>query len=124
MTAKTKIQIRDRIVELRRVRAGDLKAHAKNWRRHPERQQKAMRAVLKEIGFADALLAREPQIHIFPSEPYPFVEEKHWGLVEQLFGNDSRRLFVEGDDYCWHGVRTLEGLEAVRILREIALSAS
>jgi ParB-like chromosome segregation protein Spo0J len=41
------------------VRAGDLKANPKNWRRHPERQQKAMRAVLKEIGFADALLARQ-----------------------------------------------------------------
>jgi hypothetical protein len=59
MTKRSKIQIRDRIVELRRVRAGDLKANPKNWRRHPERQQKAMRAVLKEIGFADALLARQ-----------------------------------------------------------------
>ena len=27
-------------------------------------------------------------------------------------GSTSRRLFVEGDDYCWHGVRTLEGLKA------------
>jgi iron complex transport system substrate-binding protein len=69
-------------------------------------------------------LAREPGIHIFPSEPYPFAEEKHGDLVEHLFGKDSRRLFVEGDDYCWHGVRTLEGLEAVRILREIAIVAS
>src|SRR5262249_25935619 len=42
-----------------RVRAGDLIANPKNWRRHPERQRKAMRTVLKEIGYADALLARE-----------------------------------------------------------------
>src|SRR5215831_18073217 len=52
-------KIRDRIRELRRVRARELIANPKNWRRHPERQRKAMRAVLKEIGYADALLARE-----------------------------------------------------------------
>ena len=65
-------------------------------------------------------LAREPAIHLFPSEPYPFAEERHGALVEKVFGADSRRLFVEGDDYCWHGARTLEGLEAVRILRDFA----
>jgi ABC-type Fe3+-hydroxamate transport system substrate-binding protein len=55
-------------------------------------------------------LAREPEVHIFASEPYPFSEEKHGALVERLFGAHTRRLFVEGDDFCWHGVRTLEGL--------------
>ena len=47
----------DRIIELRRMRAGDLRANPKNWRRHPKAQQDAMRGVLKEVGFADALLA-------------------------------------------------------------------
>ncbi len=61
-------------------------------------------------------LAREPRVHIFPSEPYPFAEDKHGALVERLFGSHTRRVFVEGDDYCWHGVRTLEGLKAVKIL--------
>jgi len=51
--------IRDRIKELRRVPARDLIPNAKNWRKHPERQRKAMTAVLGEIGYADALLARE-----------------------------------------------------------------
>jgi ABC-type Fe3+-hydroxamate transport system substrate-binding protein len=55
-------------------------------------------------------LAREPEVHLFASEPYPFSEEKHGALVEKLFGTHTRRLFVEGDDFCWHGVRTLEGL--------------
>ena len=63
-------------------------------------------------------LARRPAVHIFPSEPYPFSEEKHGVLVEQLFGRDVRRLFVPGHDYCWHGVRTLEGLKAVASLQE------
>jgi ABC-type Fe3+-hydroxamate transport system substrate-binding protein len=61
-------------------------------------------------------LAREPQLHVFPSEPFPFAEEKHGALVEKLFGSHARRVFVEGDNYCWHGVRTLEGLRAVRSL--------
>ena len=61
-------------------------------------------------------LARTPQVHIFPSEPYPFTEEKHGALAERLFGSHTRRTFVDGDNYCWHGVRTLEGLKAVQSL--------
>ena len=51
--------IKDRIRELRRVRAGDLKPNPKNWRKHPQAQQDALRGVLAEIGYADALIARE-----------------------------------------------------------------
>src|SRR5437867_1443805 len=50
---------RDRIVELRRVRAGDLKKHPQNWRLHSTRQTEALRALLGEIGYAAALIARE-----------------------------------------------------------------
>ncbi len=53
------MQIRDRITELRRVRARDLKPNPKNWRTHPEQQRDALRGVLAEVGYADALLARE-----------------------------------------------------------------
>jgi ParB-like chromosome segregation protein Spo0J len=53
------VRIRDRIKELRRVPAAQLRPHPKNWRRHPQAQQDAMRGVLAEIGYADALLARE-----------------------------------------------------------------
>jgi len=53
------MMIRDRIRELRRVRAGDLRPHPKNWRTHPPAQQDALRGVLAEIGYAAALLARE-----------------------------------------------------------------
>jgi DNA modification methylase len=55
----TSLEIRDRVVELRRVRAGDLRENPRNWRRHPERQRRALRALLEEVGFADAILARE-----------------------------------------------------------------
>ncbi len=53
------MQIRDRIKEFRRVRASQLRPHPKNWRRHPQAQHDALRGVLAEIGYADALLARE-----------------------------------------------------------------
>jgi len=53
------MQIRDRIKELRRVRAADLVPNAKNWRTHPVAQRDALRGVLADIGYADALLVRE-----------------------------------------------------------------
>ena len=53
------MEIRDRVVELRRVRAKDLIPNKKNWRRHPKVQTKTLRGLLDEIGIAAALLARE-----------------------------------------------------------------
>jgi hypothetical protein len=53
------MQIRDRVKELRRVRAGDLTPNSRNWRTHPKAQQDALRGILAEVGYADALLARE-----------------------------------------------------------------
>ncbi len=58
-------------------------------------------------------LARGADMCLFASEPYPFRPEKHQAAVEGLFGKDRSLLFVDGDDYCWHGVRTLDGLKAV-----------
>lgn len=53
------LQIRDRIKELRRIRAGDLVPNPKNWRVHTKAQQEALCGLLKEVGYADALLVRE-----------------------------------------------------------------
>jgi hypothetical protein len=53
------MQIRDRIKELRRVTARELRPNPRNWRTHPEAQRDALRGVLAEIGYADALLVRE-----------------------------------------------------------------
>lgn len=53
------MKLRDRVKELRRVRAGDLKPHPKNWRTHSRHQQSVLRGVLSEVGLVDALLARE-----------------------------------------------------------------
>src|SRR3954451_16596749 len=53
------MEIRDRIKELRRVCAADLRPNPRNWRLHPPEQQDALRALLAEVGYAGALLARE-----------------------------------------------------------------
>lgn len=66
-----------------------------------------------------AALSRGADVHVFPSEPYPFRQEKHKELTERLFGKERVRLFVEGDDYCWHGVRTLDGLKAMKKLKSL-----
>lgn len=51
--------IRDRVRELRYVPAAELRAHERNWRRHPARQRDALRSALERIGFASAVLAYE-----------------------------------------------------------------
>src|SRR5262245_26092069 len=53
------MNIRNRIKGLRHIRAGDLRPHPKNWRKHPEEPQTARRGILAEVGFVDALMVRE-----------------------------------------------------------------
>ena len=53
------MKIRDRIKELRRVPASALRPNPKNWRTHPKEQADALRGTLAEIGFAEAVVARE-----------------------------------------------------------------
>ena len=51
--------IRDRIVDLRRVKASELLGNKRNWREHPQAQRDALQGILDEIGYIDALVARE-----------------------------------------------------------------
>jgi iron complex transport system substrate-binding protein len=60
--------------------------------------------------------AERPDVLFFPSEPYPF-SERHRPLLEAEFGRDIPLEFVDGDDSCWHGARTRQGLA---LMREIA----
>jgi len=53
------MQIKNRIKELRQVKASELLPNPKNWRTHPVEQSNALRGVLSEIGYADALIAYE-----------------------------------------------------------------
>lgn len=50
-------QIRNRVVGLRQVRAGDLVPHELNWRTHPDQQRRILQGLLDQVGYADALIA-------------------------------------------------------------------
>ena len=49
--------IRNRIVEIRKMRAADIKGNDGNFRTHPAFQRKALAGVMHEIGMAGVLLA-------------------------------------------------------------------
>ena len=51
--------IRNRVLELRKVRAGDLLPDPRNWRRHPKSQRDALRTIWDRVGNADVLITRE-----------------------------------------------------------------
>ena len=53
------MNIRNRIKDHRRVRAGDLVPHEWNFRTHPELQRSALLALYSQVGFARSLLAYE-----------------------------------------------------------------
>src|ERR1700722_14289279 len=53
------MKIKDRITDLRRVKASDLVPNPRNWRVHPKEQTAALKGLLQEIGYAGAPLARE-----------------------------------------------------------------
>lgn len=50
-------EIRDRVVEMRRVPASELEDNDRNWRTHPFAQVQAMGEILDRIGIAGTLLA-------------------------------------------------------------------
>ena len=54
-----KSNIRDRVVELRKVPANTIKPNPWNWRLHPQNQRDALAETVEDIGFAGALIARE-----------------------------------------------------------------
>jgi iron complex transport system substrate-binding protein len=67
------------------------------------------------------IIASSPDVLILPDEPYRFHERDAAFWRERLPG--SRVALVSGDDFCWHGVRTLRGLEAAAALAAAARDA-
>lgn len=53
------MNIRNRNLGVRRVKASELVPHPRNWRLHPRHQRDALRAILDEVGFVGTLLAYE-----------------------------------------------------------------
>lgn len=63
----------------------------------------------------NAILLSRPDALILPDEPYPFgrKDAKYW---RERLPASCRVAVVSGDDFCWHGVRTLQGLAAAEEL--------
>jgi hypothetical protein len=55
----TFVNIRDRIKELKRIPANELRPSPHNWRTHPKAQLDALRGILAEVGYAGAAIGRE-----------------------------------------------------------------
>lgn len=59
----------------------------------------------------------DPDLLVLPDEPYRFGEADRAEWAARL--PRARIALVVGDDFCWHGIRTLRGLEAAeRLLSE------
>lgn len=50
-------EIRNRVVEVKKLRFGDVAAHSRNPKRHPDNQRAAFRGAVREIGFASVPVA-------------------------------------------------------------------
>lgn len=70
------------------------------------------------VATEDAIVASRPDVLILPDEPYRFRERDATYWRERLPAS-THVVLVPGDDFCWHGVRTLRGLEAARKLAGI-----
>jgi ABC-type Fe3+-hydroxamate transport system substrate-binding protein len=62
------------------------------------------------------IVASRPDTLILPDEPYRF-RERDAAFWRARLPVSTRVVLVSGDDFCWHGTRTLRGLEAARRLR-------
>jgi ABC-type Fe3+-hydroxamate transport system substrate-binding protein len=63
----------------------------------------------------DAIVASRPDVLILPDEPYHF-RERDAAFWRARLPASTRVVLVSGDDFCWHGVRTVRGLDAAAAL--------
>ena len=54
-------RFQDRITGLIKVKASELRAHPKNWRKHNSKQKMALEGILAEVGFAGSILTYEDE---------------------------------------------------------------
>lgn len=93
--------IKDRIKELRRVPASELLPSPKNWRTHPDDQANALRGLLAEVGYANAVLARETPAGLMLIDGHLPAETTGDGIIPVLIldvteDERSQRAKVKG----------------------------
>jgi len=75
------VQIKDRIVELKRIKGKDLLPHPLNPRVLPARQREVLASVLEDLGMADRLLA--------------YYSERNGGGLTLIDGHERSRDFAD-----------------------------
>lgn len=65
-------RFKNRIIELRYMRAGDIRRNPKNWRIHDDRQRAAVESIMSEVGIAGALAA-----YLDPETGEPILFDGH-----------------------------------------------
>jgi len=63
----------------------------------------------------ETILMSDPEVLLLPDEPYRF-SERDAAFWRGRLPARCRVVLVPGDDWCWHGVRALRGLEAAASL--------
>lgn len=77
LTSGLAVLVRDRVKELRRVKAKELRKNPKNFRHHPAQQREAFRSVVNQIGFCGACLAREENGEVLLIDGHMRADEVH-----------------------------------------------
>ena len=109
---------RNRIVDHRRIRAGDLIPHELNWRVHPPGQREALRAIYREVGFARSLLAYQLadgrlQLidgHLRGLDPDMLVDVE----VLDVTPDEARKLLLSMDSLAGLAETNMEAAKALR----------
>jgi DNA modification methylase len=111
------VEVKDRIKELRRVKASELLPNPKNWRSHPVNQQDALRGLLAEIGFADALIARETPDGLMLIDGHLRAETMAEGMVPVLVldvtEQEADKILATLDPLASMAVRDSSALESL-----------
>ncbi len=113
------MRFRDRIKELRRVRVSELEPHPLNWRVHPESQRKALKGVLEQIGFANALLVRETddgRLQLIDGHLRAAVAAEQWApaLVLDVSEEEAAQLLATLDPLAAMAETDVEKLEQLQ----------
>jgi DNA modification methylase len=91
------MEIRDRIKELRRVKASTLLKNPKNFRKHPKKQKRLLTQLLGQLGYADALIARETPQGLELLDGHLRVDTTPTAIVPVLIvdlNDDEAKLFL------------------------------
>lgn len=96
-----KLKVRNRIKELRYIKAKDISPNKHNWRTHPEFQKNALRAILAEVGIVDALIAYEQNGNLCYIDGHLRAEtepETEWPvLVLDVTEEEAKKLVLSFD---------------------------